>query len=448
MYQQVEARAQHERPRKVYTSGVRALRLGYAHGAMGAWRTAVMIALVTLSLCLPLAACAPLVSTSAPVDTITFGATIPITGRDVVEGRSVLDGYLIYINAINAQGGLLVGGRRYHVTLDYYDDQSDPALTAQLYQKLITHDGVNFLLGPYSSLLTAAAVPVAERYGIPMVAAHGSADSSYSPRDKYVFSVVSPANDYLRGVVAIVLQKDPTASTVAMLGADDQFAHEVLTGAADYAQQRGMKVVYEQYYPLNASDISAQLAAMKSLRPDLVLVAGHLQDGILFVRQAHSICLSPKAVGITVGPAITAFRTNLGADGNFIFGATQWTSALNYHGDDLWGTPKAYANAFLTAFPSYTEVPYQAADSTAGLLAFQQALQTAGSLDAVQVANALAHLDFMTFYGRIKFDSRGVNIYKPMAVTQLQPDGGDYTVFPLDVAQRAALYPMPPCMGG
>jgi branched-chain amino acid transport system substrate-binding protein len=194
--------------------------------------------------------------------------------------------------------------------------------------------------------------------------------------------------------------------------------------------------------------MSAQIAAMKLLHPDLVLVSGHLQDTILFSRQAHSLCLSPKAVGITVGPAMSEFRANLGSEGDYIFGATQWTSALNYHGDDQWGTPKAYSAAFLSAYPSYSEVPYQAADSTAGLIAFQQALQMAGSLDPVEVAHALAHEDIMTFYGRIKFDSRGVNIYKPMAVTQLQPDGGDYTVFPLDVAQRAPLYPMPACMGG
>ncbi len=81
-------------------------------------------------------------------------------------------------------------------------------------------------------------------------------------------------------------------------------------------------------------------------------------------------------------------------------------------------------------------------------MTYQQALQAAGSLDSVAVSHALARLDIMTFYGRIKFDGRGVNIYKPMAVTQLQPDGGDYTVFPLDVAQRPALYPMPACMGG
>jgi hypothetical protein len=51
----------------------------------------------------------------------------------------------------------------------------------------------------------------------------------------------------------------------------------------------------------------------------------------------------------------------------------------------------------------------------------------------------------MTFYGPIKFDQRGLNIYKPMAVEQLQPDGGQYTVYPFDVAERPALYPMPPC---
>lgn len=410
-------------------------------------RLVVWVALAALTLCLPLAACEPIVAASGPAGTITFGVTIPITGSDVEEGRYTLDGYLLFVNTVNKQGGILVGGRRYRVALDYYDDQSNPTLTAQLYQKLITHDNVNYLLGPYSSLLTAAAVPIAERYGIPMVAPHGAADSSYSAGDRYTFSIVSPAKDYLRGVIAIVLEKDPTAAKVALLGSDEPFSHEVLAGAADYAQQRGMRVVFQQYYPRNPTDVSSQIKAMQALHPDLVLVSGHLQDAILFARQAHALCLSPKAVGITVGPAMSEFRANLGAQGNFIFGATQWTSALNYHGDDLWGTPQAYSAAFLAAFPSYTEVPYQAADSTAGLVTFQQALQAAGSLDPTLVASALSRLDIMTFYGRIKFDNRGVNTYKPMAVTQLQPDGGDYTVFPLDVAQRSALYPMPACMG-
>ena len=49
----------------------------------------------------------------------------------------------------------------------------------------------------------------------------------------------------------------------------------------------------------------------------------------------------------------------------------------------------------------------------------------------------------MTFYGKIKFDARGVNIYKPMAAEQYQPDGNKYTVWPQDVAEKPVLYPMP-----
>ncbi len=411
-------------------------------------RHVLALGLLALLVCVPMAACGPVEAGDMPLATITFGVTVPITGPEVLEGRYALDGYQLYVNTVNQHGGLLIRGKHYRVALDYYDDQSNPELTAQLYQKLITRDNVTFLLGPYSSLLTAAAVPIAEKYGVPMVDGHGSADSSYSSSDKFVFSVISPAKDYLQGVIDVVLQHDPSASTVAMLGAEEPFSHEVMAGAAAYAQQRGMRVVFQQFYQPNAADLSAPLAAIKQLNPDVMLMSGHLQDGILFTRQAHAICLSPKAVGITVGPAMAEFRANLGAQGDYILGATQWTSALQYHGSDFWGTPKAYSEDFLRAYPNYTQVPYQAADSTAALLAYQQALQTANSLDPVQVAHALTHVNLMTFYGPIKFDSRGVNVYKPMAVTQLQPDGGEYTVFPLAVAQHDAIYPMPPCMGG
>jgi branched-chain amino acid transport system substrate-binding protein len=74
--------------------------------------------------------------------------------------------------------------------------------------------------------------------------------------------------------------------------------------------------------------------------------------------------------------------------------------------------------------------------------AFAKAIEKAGSIDGPKVRDAIAALDIMTFYGQIKFDSRGVNIYKPMAIEQLQPDGKKYTVWPEKVAEKPALYPM------
>ena len=89
-------------------------------------------------------------------------------------------------------------------------------------------------------------------------------------------------------------------------------------------------------------------------------------------------------------------------------------------------------------------MPYQVAESAAAIVAFQHAIEKAGTLDPVKVRDAIASLDIMTFFGPIKFDGRGVNVTKPMAVEQLQPDGGKYTVFPQAVAERDGIYPMPP----
>ena len=76
------------------------------------------------------------------------------------------------------------------------------------------------------------------------------------------------------------------------------------------------------------------------------------------------------------------------------------------------------------------------------MVAYQRAIEKAGTLDPAKVRDGLAAIDLMTFYGQIRFDSRGVNTYKPMVVEQLQPDGKKYTVWPAAVAEKDALYPM------
>jgi branched-chain amino acid transport system substrate-binding protein len=376
--------------------------------------------------------------------TIVFGATIPITGQTAKEGEYTRDGYTFYIDTINAQGGFKIGDKRYKVKLQYYDDQSSPELSAKLYEKLITEDKVNFLIGPYGSSTSAAAAVVAEKYHVPILMAHGSAESVYSPNGRYTFGVVSPAKNYLRGIIAVVLARDPKVHTVALLGSDEPFSYEVLSGTTEYARSQNLDVVYTSFYPLNASDVSQFLQDIKAKNPDIVLVAGRLQDSLLVVRQAQGVNLAPRALGFTIGPSTPEFRNNLKADADYIFGATQWTSALQYKGDDPWETPRAFATAFKARHPGYEDVPYHVAESSASLVAYQRALEKAGSLNLEAVRDALENLDINTFYGRIKFDERGMNVYKPMAVEQLQPDGKRYTVFPFDVSEKQALYPMPP----
>jgi len=397
-----------------------------------------------LNLALPVLSLLPSAPRASAADTITFGAAISITGKTAKEGEYTRDGYQFFVDKINAMGGIKVGGKAYKVALKYYDDESKSERTAQLVEKLINEDNVNFLLGPYGSAPTGTAAPIAERYKIPMVEANGSAESIFSKGYRYTFAVLSPAKLYLRGLIDVIRARDPNARRVAILGENEPFSKEVAGGAAEYAKEKGMEVVYQEVYPSSTQDVSSLLTSIKSKDVDLILGAGHLQDALLIVKQAKDLGVSPKAMGFSVGPSSPEFRENLKASADYVFGATQWTPALKYDGDDPWKTPQAFAKAFTEKHPTYTVIPYQVAESTAALVAYWRAIERAGTLDPTKVRDALAALDIMTFYGRIKFDSRGVNIYKPMAIEQLQPDGKKYTVYPTDVAEKEPLYPMVP----
>ncbi|HKA36588.1 MAG TPA: amino acid ABC transporter substrate-binding protein [Thermoanaerobaculia bacterium] len=381
--------------------------------------------------------------TALAADTIVFGAAISITGKTAKEGEYTRDGYQFAIDRINEMGGIKVGGKAYKVELKYYDDETKPERTAQLIEKLINEDKVNLILGPYGSSPTGTAAPICERYKIPMVEANGAAEAIFSKGYKYSFMILSPAKNYLRGVLDTILKKDPSAKTLAILGENEAFSKEVAQGAAEYAKERGMTVVYDELYPTNAQDVSALLTAIKGKNPDVILGSGHLQDSLLIVKQAKDLNVSPKAMGFSVGPSSPEFRANLGKASDYIYGATQWTEALKFEGDDPWKTPKAFGEAFRAKMPNYKIIPYQVAESAVAVIAYQKAIEKAGSIEPTKVRDALAALDMMTFYGKIKFDSRGVNIYKAMAAEQYHADGIKYTVWPFDVAEKGAMYPMP-----
>jgi len=82
-----------------------------------------------------------------------------------------------------------------------------------------------------------------------------------------------------------------------------------------------------------------------------------------------------------------------------------------------------------------------AADATASGVAFVKAIEAAGSTDTDKVRDAIAKLSFTSFYGVIKFDERGINVTKPMAVEQWQ-NARRVTVWPSDVAEAKALWPL------
>jgi branched-chain amino acid transport system substrate-binding protein len=372
-------------------------------------------------------------------EVLKIGAPLAATGADAREGALTKQGYDLWAEAVNARGGITVGGTAYKVQILYYDDQSKPQTSAELADKLISQDHVNFLLGPYGSPATFADEAIAEKYRIPMVDAEGAATKLFTQGYRYIFGVTSPASDYAAAMLKLAVSLTPRPRTVAVLTADDLFSLEVARAARDWAQHNGLRVVYYQKYPVGITDLSAALTKIKSLGADVLIGSGHLQESLLVMKQAQGLDVNLKFYGFTVGPTTPDFVKALGPAAEYVFSSSQWTPDVKYSGP-LFGSARDYARAFEKAYGFPPD--YHAANASAGGLALQLALEKAGSVDPQKVRDALASLDVMTFYGRIKFDPRGLNVYKPMVDIQIQ-HGKNVTVWPSDVASARAIYPTP-----
>jgi len=379
--------------------------------------------------------------TLAADNTIVFGAALAATGRDAREGVLTKEGYEFWKDYVNAHGGIKTGGKTYKVDIQYADDETNAQTSAKLVEKFINQDHVNFILGPYGSATSFASAAVTERYKVPMVEGNGSSEKIFSQGFKYIFAVLSPAKRYLEGVIDMALHQKVKPKTVAIVAANDLFSTEVASGAAAYATSHGMTVVYNNKYPADTTDVSSIVSAIKAANPDLILNGGHLQDALLLQKSFKEQNVLAKAYAYSVGPDTPDFRKALGNDANYVFGGTQWSPTAKYRGaPGFISTSAEYAKQFEK---KYGHVPdYHNAESTATCLAFQYAIQNAGSLDPQKVRDALAALNVVTFYGILKFDDRGINVFKPMAVNQIQK-GNLVTVWPSAVQNAQPAYPAP-----
>lgn len=377
--------------------------------------------------------------TAVGEEMLKIGTPLAATGPDAREGALTKAGYDLWAETVNTRGGIKVGAKTYKVQLIYYDDQSKPQTSAELTDKLISQDKVHFVLGPYGSPATFADAAIAEKYKMPMVESNGAARRIFQQGYKYVFGVTSPADDYAAAMLKTATSFKPRPETVAILSADDLFSIEVANGAKDWADHNGLKVVYFQKYPANAPDLSAPLTSIKSLRPDILIGSGHLQESLLAMKQAQTLGVNVKFFGFTVGPTTPDFVKSLGPAAEYVFASSQWTADVKYIGP-MFGSAQDYAKLFQLRFGYPPD--YHAAQSTAGALTLQLAIEKAGSVDPQRMRDALVALDVTTFYGRIKFNAQGLNVYKPMVTVQIQ-HGQVVTVWPPDVASAKATYPTP-----
>lgn len=372
--------------------------------------------------------------------TIKLGAAVSLTGKYSSNGVYTRNGYDLAVKRINESGGVKVAGKTYKLEVIYYDDESTPARGAQLAERLIQQDGVKYLLGPYSSGLTEAMAPVTEKYGVPMVEANGAAISLFQKGYKYLFAVLTTTDQYLKGAMELAAGRaaDPSKLKVAMAFENDPFSQDVRAGVTDDAKRFGMKIVVDDKLPPELNDMSATLTKVKLLKPDLLVVSGHEKGAATAVRQIADQRVNVPMLAMTHCDS-AQIAENLGKIAEYTLCGAQWAASLTYS-DALFGKASDYAALYQK---TYNEAaPYQAAESSAAVQVFADALTRAGSLDPKAVRDALSKTDIKSFYGPIKFDETGKNVGKPTVILQVQ-DGKYVVVYPEKWAEAKLRAPTP-----
>jgi branched-chain amino acid transport system substrate-binding protein len=360
---------------------------------------------------------------------LKIGASLSLTGTYAKPGTYQKEGYEICADELNAKGGLL--GRKVEFVM--YDDQSSTQTAQRLYEKLITEDKVEAVMGPYSSAITESVAGISEKYKKVMVSPLAATTSIFRQGRKYIFMVISPAEFYLEGLVDMGAKRG--LKTIAIVNEDTLFPKATVVGTEELAKKRGLQVVLREAYPKGNTDFSALLVKIKAVNPDIIAAATYFDDAVAITRQMKELNVNPKMFGVTVGGDIPEFYTLLKQNAEYVYGSTQWDEVLPYPGQ------KEFLSAYQKKFKH--EPSYHAAAGYAGCLIYAEGVKRAKSLDADLVRAELLKLKIRTAFGDYAVDHDGFQTAHKMVMIQWQ-DGKRVVVWPDDLASGKLRYPTPP----
>jgi branched-chain amino acid transport system substrate-binding protein len=350
---------------------------------------------------------------------ITIGFAEAMTGSLAAVGKSGILAMQIWAEDINAKGGLL--GRT--VKLVFYDNQSNPANVPGLYVKLLDVDHVDIVMSGYATNMAAPAMPIVISHNklyLSLFSLAINAEFHYPRCFAMIATGPDPKIAFSQGFFDIVKSLDPKPQTLAIVGADAEFARNATDGARQNAAAAGLKIVYDKAYPPTTSDYAPILRAVRATNPEVIYVASYPTDTSGILRAAAEMGLTARLFGGSlVGLATTLMKTQLGPLMNGVVLGEQWIPApgLQYPGVmDFLKTYRSRASAegvdplgiFLPPF------------AYARMQVLEQAVKGAGTIDDDKLADYLRSHTFKTVVGDIAYGKDGEWAESRLIWTQFQ----------------------------
>ncbi|MCE9645941.1 MAG: amino acid ABC transporter substrate-binding protein [Chloroflexi bacterium] len=385
-----------------------------------------------------LAACQPKTSvTEGPAtDTspITIGVSLPLTGGKSDPGTASKNGYEVWAAMVNASGGLL--GRQ--VELKVLDNASDVETAKADYERLITVDKVDLVVGTFSSTLVIPTSEVVASHAYAYIEPAGGAPDVFNRGLTNLF-FAQPAKSARQAdpfaLYILGLPADLRPKTFAVVSLDDAFTLGVMDRLKGLLIDGGLQMVFETTYPEDKKDFSDIASQVATLDPDLILGGTQTQDSFDQIQAYRAAGYQPRVAYFTSGPSLPGpFKEAIGSATEGVFSSISW-----------FPDSKEYQNAEFVA--KYVEmfggamgdIPEDAANAFTVGQVLQQAVEKINSIDNAALISELHKGEYKTVVGPLSFDETGAPQGSYML---LQWQGENFVI--VGPADRAEIDPQAP----
>lgn len=333
---------------------------------------------------------------------VKIGYAISKTGPNAGgAATTLLPNYEMWVEEVNAAGGLKLGDKRVPIEVVIYDDRSNSEEAVRAVERLINQDKVDFILSPFGTGLNLAVAPVLARAGYPHLGTTAITDRApeLAKRWPTSFWLTGTSSAYAVGIVHLLTKlqaEGKIGKSVAMVAVADGFGIDLSTAARDAFKKAGFNLVYDRTYPIGTQDLAPIINEVSALKPDVFVAFSYPPDTMQITEQSRLAGFNPKVFYSGVGTAFPLYKQRFGKDAEGVLSFGGWPA-------------EARANAYIAKLK---EKKNREPDGAAGglmtyaaLEMLQQAIERVGKIDRAAVIKELQTGKFETIAGDLKLEN-------------------------------------------
>lgn len=315
---------------------------------------------------------------------IKIGAIISMTGDAASFGEFAKKGMDLAAEEINAKGG--INGRKVEVIIE--DDQTDPKQAVSAYQKLVSVDNVQALLGGLFDFVAQPIFPLALKDKIVFISPNNLRIAGSFELNEQSFVMLTDFSTVIRKLTSVV--SEDSVKKLAIVHFKSDFGQEIADTLGKVMTEIGKQpVIDESYNQIGGNDFKTMVLKLKQNNVDTVFLDMLDADSVQFLQRSRELGFKPRVITHTL---ITDAFKNPGLDKTLL----ENVIALDWE----LSTPE-----FTSVFKKrYNIEPAKSADKAYDAV-YVLARAVAETEDKSQVANYLESNTFKTINGNIKFNS-------------------------------------------